>query len=173
MLNILRRIAAEKRAASRLYGAVAERSRDAAFYRSLGVEDTFDGRFDLVVLHAWMVLDALKRAELGDLEQRFLQLVFEGFEDGLRDQGAGDMGIGRRSKAMTSALFGRIRSYEAAADREAMADALCRNLYRDVPGKRGCACAMADYISESRKTLATSDLAEGAAAFSRMTEHST
>jgi len=165
MLNILRRVASEKRAAAELYRAIVERSREPVFYAGLGVADTFDGRFDLVVLHGWMVLDALRAAGLGDLEDRVMRDLLASFEEGLRDQGAGDMSIGRRSKAMTSALFGRMKRYEGASDEAALAEALLRNLYRDGVGREDCARAMAHYIADSRKALTGAALAEGVAAF--------
>lgn len=168
MLNILRRAASERKAAAGLYDAIASRSREPVFFLELGVADSFDGRFDLMVLHAWLVVDALRQAELSDLEQRLVQLLFVGFEDGLRDQGAGDMSIGRRSKAMTSALFGRIKVYEGADNTETLAGALKRNLYRDIAGRDDCAAALTHYISEARKSLATSDLASGYADFGAM-----
>ncbi|HEY1708389.1 MAG TPA: ubiquinol-cytochrome C chaperone family protein [Rhizomicrobium sp.] len=165
MLNMLRRIATEKKAAADLYRAIVRRSREPVFYSGLGVPDTFDGRFDLAVLHTWMVLEALRQAEMNDLAERLIQEVFAGFEYGLRDQGAGDMGIGRRIKAMTSALFGRIQSYRAAADEKALAEALVRNLYRDAPNSEEHALAVARYIGDARKAVAGSALAEGAAEF--------
>jgi cytochrome b pre-mRNA-processing protein 3 len=165
MLNTLRRIAAEKKAAADLYDAIVLRAREPIFYAEFGVPDTFDGRFDLMVLHTWMVLEALRQAKFDDIAERLLQDVFAGFEYGLRDQGAGDMGIGRRIKAMTSALFGRIQSYRSAEDEKALADALVRNLYREAPGHEASARTIAHYVSEARKALANAALTDGEAAF--------
>jgi cytochrome b pre-mRNA-processing protein 3 len=168
MLNILRRVAGEKRAVGQLYEAIVSRSRNPVFYSDMGVADTFDGRFDLIVLHGWLVLEALRNAGLPDLEQRLLQQLFAAFEDGLRDQGAGDMSIGRRSKAMTSALFGRMKSYEAAASEHEMAEALIRNLYRDAPRREDCPRRMAHYITECRQALSQSPLSNGMANFAAL-----
>ena len=54
-------------AAGRLYDAAVERSRSPAFYRELQVPDTIDGRFDLLVLHAFLVMKHLKAAALPTL----------------------------------------------------------------------------------------------------------
>jgi cytochrome b pre-mRNA-processing protein 3 len=126
------------------------------------VTDSFDGRFDLVALHTWLVLDALAAAKRGDLQRRLFRDLFVAFDESLRDQGAGDMGIGRRVKAMTSALMGRINVYQGAADHEALCQALKRNLYRDAAGKDDCATAIAHYISQARIALAGCDLTQGA-----------
>jgi len=169
MLNILRRRAGEKRIAEGLYDAIVARSRDARFYTELGVADTFDGRFDLLVLHGWLVLDALKAQGLEDVEQRLTQMLFVGFEDALRDQGAGDMAIGRRSKAMTTALFGRIQGYRTAgADKDALATALERNLYRGAAGKADCARRVAHYITETQQALDQTDLSTGTVPFASL-----
>lgn len=165
MLNILRRVATEKKVAADLFRAVAEQAREPAFYAQLGVADSFDGRFDLVVLHGWLVLDRLKQDGLTDLGQRLIQQMVIAFEDGLRDQGAGDMSIGRRSKAMTSALFGRMKSYDAASDDAQMSEALIRNLFRDAPDRADCAGKIAAYIASSRKALSDVPVADGIVAF--------
>lgn len=170
MLNILRRIAGEKRIAERLYRAVAKRARDPVFFRDLGVADTFDGRFDLVILHGYLVADALKRRGLSDLEQCLIKTMFLGFEEALRDQGVGDTGISHRSKAMTSALFGRLKAYGAAADEKALVQALVRNLYRDTEDREDCARRVAHYIAEARRVLGTQDLTGEEPAFPPVVE---
>ncbi|MCP5369027.1 MAG: hypothetical protein H6906_16105, partial [Hyphomicrobiales bacterium] len=43
-------------AADALYRAVIAQARQPVFYESLGVPDTVDGRFDMVALHAFLVL---------------------------------------------------------------------------------------------------------------------
>ncbi|HEX2593370.1 MAG TPA: ubiquinol-cytochrome C chaperone family protein [Rhizomicrobium sp.] len=165
MLNILRRRATEKKVADDLYGTITAASRRPEFYTELGVADTFDGRFDLVVLHAWLVLDALGKGKRTDLGERLIQTLLAAFDDSLRAQGAGDMSIGRRSKAMTSAMFGRIKSYGAATNDTEMAEALIRNLYRDDAAKADCARALTHYISASRAALEGVDLTTGSVPF--------
>ena len=43
-----------------IYGMIVTQAREPLFYRDLGVPDTVNGRFDLLVLHLWMVLRRLK-----------------------------------------------------------------------------------------------------------------
>ena len=43
-----------------LYAAIVERSRDARFYAAHGVPDSLDGRFEMVALHAYLVLRRLR-----------------------------------------------------------------------------------------------------------------
>src|SRR5258706_15703967 len=48
-----------------IYGMIVTQAREPLFYRDLGVPDTVNGRFDLLVLHLWMVLRRLTSIEGG------------------------------------------------------------------------------------------------------------
>src|ERR1700741_3963580 len=130
MLNITGKSRALRNAASRLNAGIVSRAREPVFYAKLGVADSVDGRFDLIVLHAWLVLERLRAQRLNDLSQALTDALFVSFDEGLRDLGAGDMGLGRRMKAMADAFYGRLKAYGESADEGAMAKALGRNLYR-------------------------------------------
>ena len=43
-----------------IYGMIVTQAREPLFYRDFGVPDTVNGRFDLLVLHLWMVLRRLE-----------------------------------------------------------------------------------------------------------------
>ena len=47
----------------RCYEAIVAAARHPAFYAHWGVADTLDGRFDMVALHTYLVLDRLKGVE--------------------------------------------------------------------------------------------------------------
>ena len=61
MLNAMRRSKQRRREAGRIYAALVARAREPVFFATIGVPDTLDGRFDLLTLHAWLVLERLKR----------------------------------------------------------------------------------------------------------------
>ena len=42
--------------------ALVSRAREPVFFSHFGVADSVDGRFDLLVFHAWLVLAELKAA---------------------------------------------------------------------------------------------------------------
>ena len=142
---------------SALYAAVVERARAPIFFTKFGVADSVDGRFDLLALHAFLVLEALERGGAGTraLASAFTDVVFAGLEDALREMGVGDMGMSRRMKAMANAFFGRLEAYRAATSDAEMTDALLRNLYRGAPDADGQASAIAFYMSAARSHLAT------------------
>lgn len=147
--------------ADRLYVAVSRRAREPTFYREYGVSDSIDGRFDLVVLHAWFVLECLQRSGETALAQDFVNAVFGRFEEALREQGAGDMGLGRRMKKLASAFYGRLRAYSESRDQTDLAAAILRNVYRGEPSRVDRADLLAKYAGMVRGHLAGSDLASG------------
>ena len=59
MFGVFRRRAQERQRLADLYAALATQARAPVFYAELGVPDTVDGRFDLLVLHAWLVMHRL------------------------------------------------------------------------------------------------------------------
>jgi cytochrome b pre-mRNA-processing protein 3 len=149
MLNLLRKSAARKQEGRRLYDALVSRSREPVFFAGFGVADSLDGRFDVLAFHAWLVL-----AELGgqDPAQALTDAIFTGFDEAMREQGAGDMGISHKLKAMANAFYGRMTAYDAAKDEEELAAALAKNLWRgsEVDSR---ARALAAYAARARTSL--------------------
>ena len=43
-----------------VYDAIVASARQPKFYADMGVPDTLDGRFDMIVLHLFLVLDRMK-----------------------------------------------------------------------------------------------------------------
>jgi cytochrome b pre-mRNA-processing protein 3 len=161
MLNALRRRAETRKASDMLLAGTIARARRPVFYEKLGVPDTIDGRFDLLVLHAWLVLDRLAQQDADALSQSLVDGLFVQFDEALREQGAGDMGMGRRMTKMADAFFGRLKAYREAADEKALADAIVRNLYRGDAGKVEQATALAIYAASVRERLSQADLSTG------------
>ena len=149
MLNLLKKSAARKRCGRSLYDALVSRSREPVFFTTLGVADSIDGRFDLLVFHAWMALAELKG---GPLAQGLTDTIFTGFDEAMREQGAGDMGIGHKLKAMANAFYGRIAAYDAAKNEDELAAALAKNLWRGA-SVDGRARSLAAYAGSARAAL--------------------
>ena len=118
--------------ARRLYAAVVARSRAPGFYLA-GVPDTFDGRFDLSMLHLFLLVRRLRRegAPGRAVAQALFDAAFDDMDRTLREMGVGDLGVPRRVKAMARAFYGRAAAYDEAldaADDAALRAALGRNL---------------------------------------------
>ena len=162
MLNALRRNAQKTRIVDALHAALNVRARVAVFFREYGVADTIDGRFDMLALHAWMVLSRLRAAGRADLADGLTDALFAAFDTALRELGTGDMGMGPRIKKLGNALNGRVQAYEsAAADEAAFADAVVRNVYRGEAGHETAALSLARYARAARAHLEQGDLTGG------------
>jgi len=156
MLNILKRYGTRRDIVTRLCEAVSARSRESVFFCELRVADTIDGRFDLLALHAWLVMDELHRRQEIETGQKFVEVLFVQFDEALRELGAGDIGMTRRIKKMASAFFGRLHAYREASDESSLAAAIVRNLYRGAQSGLQPATALAAYCFAARGFLAQS-----------------
>lgn len=152
MLNLLRKTTARKQDTQRLYDGLVSRAREPVFFASLGVADTMDGRFDMLAFHAWLVLAELKGSEQA---QALTNMIFTGFDEAMREQGVGDIGIGHKLKAMAKAFYGRMSAYDAAKSEEELAAALARNIWRGA-GVDASARKLAAYGFAARTPLAAS-----------------
>jgi cytochrome b pre-mRNA-processing protein 3 len=114
-----------------IYGMIVTQAREPLFYRDLGVPDTVNGRFDLLVLHLWMVLGRLKSLPGGaGLSQALFDRFCNDMDDNLREMGVGDLTVPKRMQAFGEAFYGRSAAYDLAltAGEEPLAQALCKNI---------------------------------------------
>jgi len=114
-----------------IYGMIVTQAREPSFYRDLGVPDTVNGRFDLLVLHLWMVLRRLR--SVGNarvISQALFDRFCDDMDANLREMGVGDLAVPKRMQAFGEAFYGRSAVYDAvaASGKEALAQALCRNI---------------------------------------------
>ena len=115
MFQWLKRKAETRRIGHEIYERIVAQARDPAFFRDMGVPDTMEGRFEMIVLHLALVLDRL-RTEGGAgqrLGQRLIEHLVADMDDALRQLGIGDMGVPRRVKKVAAAFVERSRDYSA------------------------------------------------------------
>jgi len=159
-------------AVSRLYDIAVRQARHPYFYAESGVADTVDGRFDMIVLHVFLLIRRLQRqGDQGRAQaQALFDLTFQDMDRNLREMGVGDLGVGRRVKDMARAFYGRADAYGRALDagyRTDLGAALRRNLLAGV-GDEGRSLDLADYVRRADQDLAAiedSALVAGMAAF--------
>ena len=154
---------ARKEAAIRLYDMAVAQSRAPEFYARMGVADTIDGRFDLLTLHIYLIMDRLYALgpEGRTLAQTLFDRMFHMVDLSLREMGFGDLGIPKHMKKMMKAFNGRAHSYHAAlaaGNDDAMQLAVTRNVYR-VEGESIPAGVfdLTGYALEAHKTFAACD----------------
>lgn len=117
-----------------LYNAVVAEGRQPHWYIDGAVPDTLDGRFDMIVAVLAQVLIRLE-AQGGTQDSVWLTETFIDDMDGqLRQEGIGDVVVGKHIGRMMSALGGRVSAYRDALTGQAdLTEALRRNLYRGAP----------------------------------------
>lgn len=155
-----------ERKAHDLYVAVVGQSRRPEFYEVFGVPDNVDGRFDMIIVHAFLVMRRLGRIEgsaaeeAKALSQAVFDLMFADMDQNLREMGVGDMKIGKRVHQMAEAFYGRVSAYEMAMGEggDALAEALARNIMRKpLPEITESAHGLAAYVISQDSALARQD----------------
>jgi cytochrome b pre-mRNA-processing protein 3 len=152
-----------ERAGYQLYCAAVAAARDPLFYATSGVPDTLDGRFDMVGLFVSLLIRRLGALPPPGpkLAQAVFDAMFSDMDVTLREMGVGDLSVGRRVRTMWEAFHGRATAYAAAlaaADQQALADALARNVWRGQPDG-GAAMRLAPMIMAQDAHLAGQELA--------------
>jgi cytochrome b pre-mRNA-processing protein 3 len=159
----LRKGRRHERAGFALYRAAVAAAREPYCYEALGVPDTLDGRFDLLALHAFLLIDRLQgQPEPGPtLAQAVFDAMFSDMDMNLREIGVGDLSVGKRVRAMWEAFHGRAKVYTAAmksTEREPLESALARNVWRgEAPD--GAAASLARLVVAQAGCLAGQPLA--------------
>lgn len=145
-----------------LYRQLSAQARLPVFYTRYGVPDTLDGRFEMLCLHAYALFHSLKGkgADAEALAQASYDAMFADLDGSLREMGVADLGVGRRIKAMTEALNGRIQAFDRAfaTDGLDLDEAIRRNVYGTVTPQEGQVRAMATYLRQIRDALAATAL---------------
>jgi cytochrome b pre-mRNA-processing protein 3 len=172
IFNLFRRAPREADTIASLYGTIVAQGRASEFYQNYGVPDTVNGRFEMIVLHAVLLL---RRLDAGPGPIRRLgQSVFDMFcsdmDGNLRELGVGDLAVPRTMRRIGEAFYGRQQAYAAAlaaADDGLLAAALARNVFASPEPPAG-AKRLARYVRAAVGCLAEQDdaaLSHGDVAF--------
>jgi cytochrome b pre-mRNA-processing protein 3 len=143
-----------------LYGTIVAQARAPAFYQVYGVPDTVNGRLEMVMLHAVLVLLRLEDepAALRDLGQELFERFCRDMDDSMREMGVGDLAVPRRMRRIGTAFYGRLAAYRtalAAPGDGALAATLERNVFGGAAGE--AALRLAAYMREAARRLAAQD----------------
>ena len=146
-----------------LYGTIVAQARQPVFYAAFKVPDTLDGRFDMIVLHGFLLFHRLK-GESEDhrrLGQEVFDIFLKDMDRSLRELGVSDIGVPKKLKKMAEAFYGRVAAYDSAlssGDGPALDAALARNLFPDGGGE--AVPEIAAYVVASAAELARQPLDE-------------
>jgi cytochrome b pre-mRNA-processing protein 3 len=141
-----------------LYGMIVAQARSPAFYQIYGVPDTVNGRLEMIMLHAVLLLSRLEGegAELRALGQELFDRFCRDVDDSLREMGVGDLAVPRKMRWVGAAFYGRQAAYRAAlaaCGEQALAAALERNVFAGA-ARGEAAVRLAAYVREADRQLA-------------------
>ena len=171
MFRRLNKRRAIKADAGLLYCEIVSRARHPGLYQHIGVADTLDGRFDMIVLHVVMLLRRLEQLEETEIAQSVIDIMFEDMDQALRELGVSDTRVAKRIKPMAEAFRGRAAAYNLALDEDEASPALTEVLARNVfPGSQAgpASNALCDYVRRLGACLsrfAVTDIQTGAVAW--------
>ena len=150
------------KAERKCYEAIVAAARHPLFYADWNVPDTLDGRFDMISLHAFLVLDRL-RGEDQPFRQALVDELFADMDRSLREMGVGDISVGKKVRKMAEVFYGRVAAYDQALAGAAGAldAAIARNIFPE--GVDAAAGARPDrltaHVLAQRAHLAAQDAA--------------
>jgi cytochrome b pre-mRNA-processing protein 3 len=140
---------ADKQMSKLLYEALLMQARQPKFYLDWGVSDTADGRFDLITLHAFIVMNHAKGLSSRH-KQMLFDFIFKDLDRACREMGFGDLSVPRHMKRMMQAFKGRYFAYEqVSSDRAKLKEAILRNVYRGKVKSDEYVESLTNYVMQS------------------------
>ena len=115
--------------AAALYAAIVAQARTPHWYVDGGVADSIDGRFDMIAAILSLVLIRLED-EAAQTSVALTERFIEDMDAQLREDGVGDVGLGKQVGKMISMLGGRLAAYREGLASGDLTLVLTRNLYR-------------------------------------------
>ena len=118
-----------------LYALAVAQARNPAFYTRLGVADRIDARFELYTLHVLLLVLRLRDENMArgqETAQALFDVYVSALDHALREEGVGDISVGKKMRKLGEALYGRMTAYEQPlrdGDAPGLTQALARNVY--------------------------------------------
>lgn len=148
----LSRLPSPRRIAPLLYGALVAAARQPDLYRDLKVADTIEGRYEMIALHAALLLRRIRTEgrRQAVLAQAVLDFMAADLDRSMRELGVGDLSVSRYMKRLGEGFYGRAAAYDAGLDEPddapALSEALLRNVYGGIDPGDQILAAFARYV---------------------------
>ena len=160
MLEFLNARTDIRRKAGEIYGAIVTQARHPALYAGLGVPDTPSGRYEMVVLHLFLVMERLGATPemAADLPRLLVEAFIADMDDSLREMATGDLTVPKKVRRAATGLYERSMAYKGpldAGDDAVLAHALAEHVYLTAEGRR--ARALVGYVRAANAALAATD----------------
>ncbi|MEL7545310.1 MAG: ubiquinol-cytochrome C chaperone family protein [Pseudomonadota bacterium] len=134
---------------------ILSHARDPAPFEAALVQDTLEGRFQMVTLVSTLVLRALREfgSDGRDRADMVYREVFSGFDHALREEGVGDASIARRMRKMGEEFFGLARRVDASFEAEDPKPELIDTLVQNGIATDGTAAPLIDWLLQVQAKL--------------------
>ncbi len=161
MLGWLARKSEAAQTAGELYGRVVTAARQPRLYRDFGIADTPEGRFEMIALHLFLALEALRgpgsKSEPSDEDARMtIEAFVADMDDSMREMGVGDLAVPKKVKRAAAGFYQRSVDYRtalAAEDDASLIAALSKHVWNGAGGASQAA-ALAAYVRSASASLA-------------------
>ena len=168
MLDFLNTRTDMRRKAGEIYGAIVTQARRPAFYADLGVPDTPSGRYEMVVIHLFLVLERLRSAPGAgaDLPRLLVEAFIADMDDSLREMGTGDLSVPKKVRRAATGLYERSMAYKTAlaeGDANTLAAVLKEHVYVGADADAQLAPSLVGYVQAAAAALAATDAGQVAA----------
>lgn len=146
--------------AERLYLQVVAQARQPVFYTDYRVPDTVDGRFEMIALHSWLLIQKLHKDNAPNVAQALFDQMFLDMDRSMREMGIGDLSVPKKMKVMMSAFNGRSQAYaKAFAEPALLHDTVRRNIYGTLKiMEDATVTAMCEYVKAQKTYVDVQDL---------------
>ena len=113
-----------KTKAGELYGKVVAAARQPAFYGPSRVSDTPEGRFELIALHLFLVVERIKdiAPDGPEIARHMIEAFVVDMDDCMREMGVGDLTVPKRVKRAAAGFYERAGAFRAALSSASQSD---------------------------------------------------
>lgn len=122
-MDWLKTRASRRETATDLYGNVVTQARNPVFYAEMGIPDTLEGRYEMVVMHLALVLERLRtEGEAGiALSRETIETFVADMDGSMRELGVGDLTVPKKVKSAAAGFYARADAFRQALAQEAAA----------------------------------------------------
>ncbi|NRA89438.1 MAG: ubiquinol-cytochrome C chaperone [Rhizobiales bacterium] len=144
--------------ATDLYGHAVAAARNPILYGTKGAPDTANGRFELIILHIFLLFRRLQDQDkrIQSIKQKTFDCFLRDMDVSLCEIGVGPDGVPKRIQKMLENFYGRAAAYQTALenqDIEILTQTISRNFYSDDKQNSTGAKMLANYVLNSAQNL--------------------
>jgi len=115
-----------------LYKKILVQSYNDMFFNDLEVKNDINGRFEIIILHIFIVFNSLDKnnSENKLFKQNLLETFIDELESTYRELGISDNTFSKKMKIAAKSMYGRLSIYsDTINDRKSFDEALLRNIW--------------------------------------------